>query len=222
MWEEVFKPLGITAIIATAATYAIQKVIDRLAASSLERYKHTLASELEAHKASLNRETEGFKAELNKVHIQYQIKFSKLHEDRAVIIREIYLKIYNLETALKHLTSIAQGPEWSEDKEREDKAFEIHYDIKDYFEKNQIYFEDSVCLKLDKAIKDSLEIIQEMRRAKRMDKSRKDAYIFGGKIPNVDPTDTWDALFERTKTEFYQSRMDLAQEFKRLMGIEIE
>jgi hypothetical protein len=178
---------------------------------------------LEKYKNDLLHETEKYRTDLNRLTFEHQVKFQTLYQERAETIKQISIKLYNLQNSLKHLTSIFQGGEWYKDSEREKKAGESLQEFTDYFELNQIYFDSKICGMLRSIIEKSQKIITGMVLTKFKAKINDDMLKSGRDVSNEKydyPGDTWNDLNNKVETDFNDARLDLANEFKQIIGIE--
>ena len=78
---------------------------------------------------------ENYKNQLEISKNEHQIKFSRLHEERANIIKIIYDNFYDLEIKLKRMTTLFQGPEWVDDKQRDNDAIDKYTEVYELLEK---------------------------------------------------------------------------------------
>ena len=226
---ELLKTLGLVTIVSSTIVsglvYIGKVIFNKGVDAYIESYRANLNKDIESHKNELLMETEKFKTDLSKMTFEHQIKFSKLHEERAMVIKEISSRIYNLHKDLAHLTSIFQGGGWVDDTGRDEKAIKSFEEFKDFFEINQIYLEDSICFKVQALISDSLKIILGMRSAKRVAKNNDILAQKGQTLPEaklVFPGDTWDVMSKKVEEDYNIARSELANEFKKIIGIQSE
>ncbi|TDO72965.1 hypothetical protein EV143_107271 [Flavobacterium chryseum] len=161
---------------------------------------------------------ENYKNQLEISKNEHQIKFSKLHEERAKIIQIIYHDFYELETKLEHLTTIFQGSGWTTDKKRDEDAIKKYTDTCEILERSRIYFPESLCDKLSLALENYNEVIEQMLQAKNQARyeSEGNNMIFPG---NQSSLDLWKIAEKRTKNEIKNLRLELATEFRELIGV---
>ncbi len=176
---------------------------------------------IERYKASLAKEIEEYKNQLSKVSLEHQIKFTKLHDVRAEKIKLLYTKVIELEIALIHSTTIAQGPEYINDTAREDSAMEKLKVLINSLDYDRIYFSTSSIEKFDSIIKESWEIIFQMRKVRRYANAIDEHNRIGRQVPEsyYSETDLWENANERTENEFKILKNNLADEFRELLGI---
>lgn len=209
--------------ISTVLIYLGKLLINKSLDLAVEKYRSNLVKELEIHKSKLGRDTEEFKMTLNRIVIEHQIRFSKLHEDRALVVKEMYCKIYNLEKSLLHLTSLFQGPEWTEDRTREEDSITRLDDLKEHLELNRIYLEEAYCNDLDILIDDCLAIVRDMRKAKSRQKLNKkyEGTTFPIKKEQLMyPTEKWMELEDKVKKDLKPKRLEIVNKFRTILGLE--
>ncbi|KIC00093.1 hypothetical protein OA93_00295 [Flavobacterium sp. KMS] len=161
---------------------------------------------------------ENYKNQLEISKNEHQIKFSKLHEERAKIIEIIYQDFYELETKLEHLTTIFQGSGWTIDKKRDEDAIKKYTDTCERLERSRIYFPENLCDKLSLALDNYSEVIEQMLQAKNQARyeSEDNNVVFPG---NKSSLDLWKIAEKRTKNEIKNLRLELATEFRELIGV---
>ena len=86
-----------------------------------------------------------FENRLELLKIEHQIKYSKLHEERAIVLKDLYKHLYKLEESLVNMTTSYQDAKWTKDDERRDKASEQLLICQDMIEENRIYFTSNFC-----------------------------------------------------------------------------
>lgn len=197
-------------IITGAIVWLAKSIITKAIDAGGDIFRQKLDKELEVHKNNLDM-----------IKIQYQIQYSSLNEKRGKVIAELYSLLYDLEQDLKYYTSMAQGPEWVDDTERDEKARVTLVKTKEVFEKNRIYFEENLCDKLDAIFVERESVITNMRKAKIRAKNIGDGA--GIKIKEEDmPLSIWFEQEDKVCGEIADSRKELADEFRVILGIEIK
>lgn len=209
-------------VITAGIIYLAKLIIDKLAESRIENYKNSLQKDTEGFRHNLSLEAEKFRHELNTNSIEHQIKYSKLYEERGQVVKLIYNLLLDLETSLSNMTTLFQGPEWIEDTEREKKSKESIKNLKEALEQNRIFFSGILCEKIESILSDSHTIVIEMFFAKNQE-SRNQKYNQIGidltKDELLKPSDTWHVLDKQVQKEIKAARLDLAQEFRILIGV---
>jgi dsDNA-binding SOS-regulon protein len=196
-------------------------VIEKIFESGLEKYKNTLQQDTEKFRHSLTLESEKFRHDLNKASIEHQVKYTKLYEKRGEIIRLTYNQFLELENSLANVTTVFQGPDWFKDTEREEKALKCNQALKNQLEQNRIFFSEKLCEEIELILEESKNIVRKMIRAKVMGqrnevRNRKGDLSFK---ELVKPLDTRGELDKIVQTEIKAARLNLAQEFRALIGV---
>jgi hypothetical protein len=176
---------------------------------------------MEKYKASLQKEIEEYKSDLSRISLEHQIKFSKLHEDRASKIQVLYSKIIDLEQALIYSTTPAQGPEYISDTKRDNDCIEKLKALISQLDSDRIYFSNDLITKFDSIIKESWEIIFQMRKVREYGATIDELKKVGRMVPEsyYSKADLWTSAFEKTSNEFKILKENLANEFRTLLGI---
>ena len=164
---------------------------------------------------------EKYKADLARTTMEHQVRFSKLHEQRAEVIKSLFSKIIDLEGLLIRCTTIAQGPEYIYETERDTDARKGLIELINDFDQNKIYFSVVTVPKFEAIFKESWDIISQMAKVRR-DGAAVDKYVQDHlPIPEryIRYDELWDKAFDRTTQEFRSLKEDLANEFRLLLGI---
>ncbi len=210
---------GITAVLIFIAKFAINKFGE----VQILKYKQSLENDTEEFKHKLNFETEKFKQELNKTTIEHQIRYAKLYEERGQIIKQTYNLLYKLESSLANLTSMLQGPEWTKETERDKQTTEVIANLKTQLEQNRIFFSAELCNKIEAILTDAHKITVDIYGAKK-DQEYNDYSNKTGQIRTTEellqPTQTWRHLDQKVHKDIKAARLDLAQEFRILIGVD--
>ena len=72
---------------------------------------------------------------------QETIRFSKLHEQRAIVIIDLYNKLAEFEVSMINLTSYVQPVDEEEQRKIFEKAKKAAIDYEDFQKKNRIFFQ---------------------------------------------------------------------------------
>lgn len=175
----------------------------------------------EKYKANLTKEIEHYKNQLSILSLEHQIKFTKLHDERAEKIKTLYSQIVEVEKALIHSTTFAQGPEFISDNARDETAIKVLRDLISSLDRDRIFFSTSTLTKFDEIIKESWSIIFQMMRVRNTGVIAQNKIERGGEPPAAyySQTDLWGEAYKRTEKEFKNLKEDLAEEFRGLLGI---
>jgi len=166
---------------------------------------------------------ESFKNKLAMLKIEHEIKYSKLHSERASILKDMFENVYLLEMDLAHLTSPVQGPEWTEDDTRYKRANDQLQKCRKQLETSRIYFTSDFCDTLEQSLKESHSVIQGMMEARNNAISRKEATRYNEPInfkKGESPLQLWRAQRNRVESDIKTRRLELAELFRELIGVE--
>jgi Zn-dependent oligopeptidase len=221
-YNQIIKYFLSTSAITAGIIYLAKLIFDKFFESRIEKYKSSLEKDTVTFKHKLNLEAETFRQELNKTSFEHQIKYSKLYEERGQIIKEIYNLLTDLENSLSNLTTPWQGPDWTNDNERDKKATISIETLRTNIAKNRIFFSVDLCEKIEAIVKDSHAITVEMSIAKsgerRNEKFNKQGIRLDAK-ELLKPSDTWHELDEKVQKEIKAARLNLEEEFRLLIGV---
>jgi hypothetical protein len=168
--------------------------------------------------------TENFKNNLEIKKIEHQIKFSELNQQRAEVIKQIFNSLYDFEQSLRFLTSVFQGPEWSEDNDRILKSRESYKKAIDLLEYNRIYLEESTCKRIEETLQEGGKIITEMHITKLKARHKENKHNAGlnYQFPKgEDPLEIWLNLENKVHNQIKSLRLDIADEFRKILGVGI-
>ena len=219
---EILKYFLSTSSITIGIVYVIKLCIDKFAESKIENYKASLEKDSELFKSNLNIEAENFRHQLNIVSVEHQIRYSKLYEERGQVIKLLYSSLIDLEECLLNLTTPWQGPDWTRDLERDNKAKDAIKNLRIQVEQSRIFLSESLCQKIESILFDSKQISDEMYLAK-SDENRNQKYRQSDIKISVEellnPSSTWRELDAKVKNEIKAAKLDIAQEFRSLIGV---
>ena len=115
-----------------------------------------------------------------------------------------------------------QGYGWTESTTEDEKAIDAINKLRSEFETNRIFFSVHLCDKMELIISDCRKIINGMRMAKIGEKRNEKFTRRGIELSNADlmrPTETWIELDRKVQNELKEARLNLAQEFRTLIGV---
>ena len=81
-----------------------KKLIEYFFDQTIELKKTELNQKLEEYKLSLEQESKEFQHELDTKLQEFNIQFSKLHNDRAIVVKDLYLKMVELQSSMEDFT----------------------------------------------------------------------------------------------------------------------
>ncbi|MEX2409833.1 MAG: hypothetical protein WD607_00440 [Candidatus Paceibacterota bacterium] len=137
-WIDLLAEIGVFAIIAGCATYLI---------------KYSLDKRLKNYEIELNSKAENFKSELR----LESYKQEKLHENRLLIISELYKRIARLDIYAREMTTLFKfgGKDFDErEKERIDRTGNAYNDLFTHYKEHEIYFNSETCELLNELTKE--------------------------------------------------------------------
>lgn len=210
--NDIVKFLISSSAIIAAVSYLAKVILDKIAEAKIEKYKSDLSLE------SLN-----FKNSLDKLSTEHQIKYSKLYEERGQVIKSVYTLLYNLEISLRQLTTPLQGGDWVNisDKDRDVNTSINQLDEK--LELNRIFFSEPLCEKIQSIIDDARIINNRMYSAKKkaQHNNSPSKQALGNTLKDLlEPTETWSEMDLKVQNDIKKARLDLAQDFRNLIGVE--
>ncbi len=207
----------------TGLVFIAKFAINKLGEVQILKYKQSLENDTEEFRHNLNFQILKYKQELNKTTIEHQIRYTKLYDERGNIIKETCNLLYNLEISLAILTSMQQGPEWIKDTERDKKCTEAISKLRAQINQNRIFFSTELCEKLEAIINDAHKIAVDIFYAKKNQEYNDHVNKTGQSITTVEllqPTKDWRQLDKKVQTDIKVALLNLAQEFRILIGVE--
>lgn len=213
-WNNILTFFISAGAITGAIVYIGKRVVDKSLELAVEKYKSTLVLELETHK----------------------IKFEKLHQDRLDVIKLFNTKLYDLEKALRHLTTIVQTD--GRDFVREIDTEIVLSNLYDALQINKIYFNEKVCNRIEEIISDGKRFLAEMiviknKETRIQEKFEKYNKEFANTSTQSKPTfndwigeDTvipfndWVFLELEVQTKIKEARDEMTNEFRKLIGVD--
>lgn len=140
-WQVVLSNIGSFAVGAGILAFLIQSLVKLYLSRDIEQFKARMQA---AHDTELER----LRADLRIVAFERETRFAKLHEKRADVIAELYRRIVAANRAMNELLSPIQMAGALAEGDREKEAAERGNAFLDYYLENQIYFDESLCDKL--------------------------------------------------------------------------
>lgn len=184
---------------------------------TIELKKAELNQDLENHKKKLEQENKDFQHSLDLKLNDFNIRFSKLHQDRALVIKELYHKIIELQSAMTVFTRRIHPIIEDANKEREERIDRVNKgftDFVNFYMPNRIYFEKGLVEKLDN--------LSNEYRDKGWDFGYMSKYLSDSNMPK----ELHEEYFQKTREiskfvieEFPKVIEELAEEFRELLGV---
>jgi hypothetical protein len=217
-YTQIIKYFVSTSVVTAGLIYLAKLIIDKFAEARFEKYKTSLQHETEKFRYNLNFEAEKFGHELNTAATEHQIRYAKLYEERGQVIKEVYSLLLDLENSLEKLTTVFQGSEWTTDSDRDKVVKGNIRKLRSYLEQNRIFFSEPLCSKIENILSDAHKITVDMFIAKSTEKiNERRRYILEERAL-LSPLEMWHELDRKVQEEIKAARLDLAQEFRTLVG----
>ncbi len=187
MAEELFKFVGGSAVLLAAVGWLIRSII-----------LHSLNKDIEIHKETIRAEI---------------ARSSRLHEERAIVIRDIYAYLVDLIEKTHSFVHPAEMIGEPSKEEKQELVLKALLKFKDHFEKNKIYLSPDLCKRIQEFADSFVNPAAKFATFKRMSKT--DAT---GQIAK-EFHDSWFEAFDKMEKDVPQARAALEDEFREIMGI---
>ena len=109
-----------------------KKLIEYFFTETIELKKTELNQELENHKNKLEQQNKDFQHDLDIKLNEFNIQFSKLHQDRADVIKELYYKIIELQSAMTVFTRKIHPIIEDAEKEQQERVDRVNKALQDF------------------------------------------------------------------------------------------
>ena len=129
-----------------------KKIIDYYYASTIELRKTKLNQDFESFKKELEIENKKLQNQLDTKLSDFNIRFSKLHQERAEVIKTVYLKLIELQSAMFSFTRTIQPIIEDAETEREQRLERINRALQDfinYYFPNRLFFSPELAKKIE-------------------------------------------------------------------------
>ena len=137
-WTEVLQNLG-------AFTVGTGGIVGIIAYFGRSLFEHYLSEQINNYKSQLDRESDNYRHQLQLATQEHQIKFTKLHTDRSDVIRTIYDKLQLMKQTMRTLVVPIRWADGTTEESRQKDASKAAQEFLDYFYRNEILFEESIC-----------------------------------------------------------------------------
>jgi uncharacterized membrane-anchored protein YhcB (DUF1043 family) len=141
---------GVPAIVIIAGLYFGKNLIE-----------HFFNETIELKKKELEQENKNFQHQLDAKLQEFNIKFSNLHSERAEVIKNLYMKLIELQSSMFTYTRRAHIIIDDGKKEKQERTDRVNLALKEfsnYYFPNKIFFNSSITLKIDSLINDYYKI----------------------------------------------------------------
>lgn len=183
-WELIVKTLGVSTILVAGVIFLGKVLMGHL----------------------LSKDMESFKAELKMSSFEHEIRFSKLHEKVALTIAELYKKLAGTTGALKnYIAEFVPAGSLSEP-DRQKIVVDAMNEFIRYYNENKIYFDTSVCTKLDEFILKSTKVL----------------FKFHSKRQGTLTANEWIKIEEEFDENVQNAKLILEGTFREILGVKNE
>jgi hypothetical protein len=172
---------------------------------------------IENHKKKLEQENKNFQHSLDVKLNEFNIQFSKLHQDRAEVVKKLYHRIIELQSAMQVFTRRIHFVEKDAEKEKQERIDRVNKALEEFinfYMPNKIYFDKGLAHKLDKLASDY--------RNNGWDFANMSNFLSDGTMSKelyADYTKKTGDISELVKNKFPKIIEELEVEFRTLLGV---
>jgi len=194
-----------------------KRMIEYIFSETIEFKKLELNQDLELYKSKLNQESKNFQNLLDIKLNQFNIQFSKLHQDRAEVIKGLYYRLIELQSAMIDFTARGNSVSKNTQKEKLQRAERANNAFKDFinfYMPNKIYFE--------KELADILDKVSSEYWNKGADFAAMSEELEESKLPRdlyLDNRKRIKEISEIVKNEYPKVIAELENEFREMLGV---
>lgn len=186
-FQKIIIDIGGLSIIVTGAAWVLRRIIDNFFSNKIEKFKHDLERE----------------------NTKFKITYEKLHLERAEIIKETYKNIVLTHNSFHSYLNIFQPAGGKTEDEKRLESGNYYNEFFNFYDKNRIFFEESLALKIDKIRDKFLEAWREFELSKAVSKN-----------DNQRDPDIWVKAWNKVNDDIPPLRKDIEIEFRKLIGID--
>lgn len=160
------------------------------------------------------------KGEIDNYFHNEKLKFAKLHEERAIVLKELYFKLYNYHKALKcNLNDVVNVTtvQWNLKKQNIDNTFLTASEFDEYFEKNRIFFSPIFCKKVHELKESHLNAMKMITITHFIASSMESEKDMGKRVKEYSEYET--KLKEIMQNEIPNIEKDIESEFRKILGV---
>lgn len=163
----------------------------------------------------LDKDFEKYKLNLQNLIEEHKVRFSKLHEERALVIKNMYQKLV---TAFDSIHSLVRPMQWAGEKNTGEKMKIAVTDTNEfilYYSQNKIYFSKGTCASLEnitKELKGTIATFQTKEFLKEDLQYNKNA--------SKEHMDHWMKAWDKIDKEIPTALTNLEDEFRLILGVE--
>lgn len=173
-------------------------------------FENYLARSIETHKSNLER-----------INISHEIQYASLHKERAIVIKDLYHKLFDYKVTLIHFFNmeLAQGKEKEDLTHRMANWSRVVPEFSDYFHRNRIYFSAGLCTIIDN-LNNELDKVNEDTRTFLQSFALIDQQISAIKSNDKRFADLRNKTNKFLEQEVEKITGDLEKEFRKILGVE--
>ena len=162
---------------------------------------------IELKKAELEQQNKNFQHQLDAKLQEFNIKFSNLHNERANVIKELYLKMLILQSSINDILKI--------DRKHVDNTLLNSFsnsfgDLKKYYLPNKIYFSEELALKIDSLILEYAKFAEDFTNI--LLESKKE-------LTHQSNDENWSNIYEKSKSFSNDINKELIKDFREILGV---
>lgn len=162
---------------------------------------------------ALDRDLVRYKNELMRQNYEFRTRFSLMHEKRAEVISEFYSRMVDAVDHLRSLTAVLRKARKKSLDEQKEETLDNLREMKRFFRKHRIYFDESTADKIESLIGVITESFAEFGVAQPGEE------IEHG--PRSDPG-MWQSAYERVSKEVEPIKQELEDTFKDHLHVDVD
>lgn len=184
---------------------------------------NSLNKDIERFKTGLNNKTEEFKSTLERTTIEHQIRYARLHEERALVMRELYSKLIKMEDSLRQCMAefIPAGENAPTHEELEKKAAADTNTFYSYFRAERIFFNKNLCELVDSIFSTVKNTWEDFTKYP-YDINEFEQLYGRNMEPHKDRSASMKRARDMVKEEFPKLKEMLEDEFRELLGVSLK
>ncbi len=159
---------------------------------------------------------ESYKNNLEKIAIEHSVRFQSLHAERAIIIKNFYAKLSNLDESLYSALRRFQSVGETDLEEKVHKLADDFHSLRRYFLPNRIFFEKELCIKIDNILELAKDTFIDMTS---FPVNPNDPSIRNDSIAVRERHDFWAEARSIHGNEITSLKSELEDEFRGILGI---
>lgn len=180
--------------------------------------EYFFSESIEIKKEELKQENKNFQHQLDTKLQEFNIQFSLLHQERGEVIKNLYTKIIELQSAMfdftRTLQIIIEDAE-IEERQRVERVNKALKDFANYYMPNKIFFTQSLANKIDKLLEEYWDKGWDYARMnKEFKKDDLPSELFSEYL------DKTREISEKVDREFPPLIQELEVEFRKILGVE--